>query len=197
MLRLGFFSFILASMLCFAACNSGSNQQEDSSALSKVDSIAHTENNPASRDLQSTTDAIPDSAISELLNIQESGGEIRMLILNELLFEENTANIMPDAELALEQAAAMLNSKATGKVMITGHSGVEDDADTQTLSKERAKAVFDFLQAQTLKESLSLQYQGVGNRYPMLANENEDGTPNELNRRKNQRVEIVARMVSK
>lgn len=196
MLRYGFLLLISAGLLSLNACNSGSNQQgddADSSSLTKVDSIAHTQNNPASRDLQTTTDAIADSAISENLNIQETGSEIRMLILNEVLFEGNTANIQPDAEIVLEQAASMLNAKGSGKVMVTGHSGEGADPD---LSRQRAKAVYDFLNKQTLKESLSLQYQGVGDRYPMLPNKNDDGTPNELNMRKNQRVEIVARRAS-
>lgn len=194
MLRYPSLLLMFATTLILGACNHASNKQSGTSDLSQGDSIARTDNNPASRDLQTT--ALPDSAISENLNIQETGSEFRMVILNEVLFEGNTAKIQEEEKFILEQAATLLNTRGDGKVMITGNSSMAGEPE-EALSRERAKAVFDFLKEQPLKADLNLQYQGVGNRYLMYPNDNEDGTPNEKNRRINQRIEIVSRRASR
>ena len=171
---------LLAFTIAFSACNNAEKSTKAGQEEAIVDSISMVH--------------LPDSAISENLNIQETGTELRMVVLNEVLFEEGTAKIQEEGQHILEQAAILLNTRGDGKVMITGNSGSEGDSEENlNLSKERAKVVFDFLNTQTLKTGLNLQYQGVGNQYPMMEETNADGTPNERNKRINQRVEIVSR----
>jgi outer membrane protein OmpA-like peptidoglycan-associated protein len=114
------------------------------------------------------------------------------VILENIVFESNTAVILPESYKALELLAGSMKQNPTLKIEIQGHvnwiNDWKDKTDTTgllTLSKERAKAVYDYL----VKKSVAAErmtYKGYGNTkmlYPEAKTEEEQ--------EKNRRVEIL------
>ena len=75
--------------------------------------------------------------------------------------------------------------RPTMRIEIRGHTdNVGNDAENQTLSQRRAKAVYDFL-IQNGIEATRLTYKGFGKTQPIDTNDTEQGRAN------NRRTEFV------
>lgn len=126
------------------------------------------------------------------LQVKESAAEVRIELAADVLFDFDKAEILPKAQSALKQAAALIRDKARGATRIEGHTDAKgSDAYNQKLSERRALAVKAWL---TNKEGLrNAQFltQGFGARKPKTPNQKPDGADNPEGRQQNRRVEII------
>lgn len=107
------------------------------------------------------------------------------IIMHDLLFELNSANIHPSSEQALQDLYLLMNKNPKITIDITGHTdNTGQAAYNQKLSENRAKAVYDDLVRRGIDPS-RLTYSGKGATQPIATNETEEG------RATNRRVEFT------
>ena len=109
----------------------------------------------------------------------------QILIKGVIHFGTNNATILPDGQQLLDEVVdALAKNRNIRKVSIEGHTDNRGNADKNVkLSKDRAKAVFDYL----LKQGIGadrLSHDGFGATKPLVPNTNA------ANRTKNRRVEF-------
>jgi outer membrane protein OmpA-like peptidoglycan-associated protein len=135
-----------------------------------------------------TTDSVTKTTLKIELKKIVKGASV---ILENIYFESNTAVILPESYTALELLAGSMKQNPTLKIEIQGHvnwiNDWKDKADTTgllALSKERAKAVYDYLLTKSVTAD-RMTYKGYGNTkmiYPEATTLEEQ--------EKNRRVEI-------
>jgi outer membrane protein OmpA-like peptidoglycan-associated protein len=105
------------------------------------------------------------------------------IVLNNIFFEFNSADLDPRSEREISQLTAFMNKNSNVKVMIIGHTdNVGSYAFNQNLSERRAEAVVKALiDRGILRDRLS--FKGMGSTQPVTSNDTEEG------RAKNRRVE--------
>jgi len=102
-----------------------------------------------------------------------------------ILFDTGKATIKPESKSIVDEIYNLLNSNATIKVSIEGHTdNVGDASANKKLSEARAKAVMDALIAKGIKKE-RLTSVGWGQEKPVADNRTDEG------KAKNRRVEIV------
>ncbi len=104
-----------------------------------------------------------------------------------IYFDTGKSVIKPESKQAIEEIAKLLNSQATLKLHVVGHTdNVGTLASNMTLSKQRAEAVVKALVNDHRIAASRLIANGVGPLAPVASNAAEEG------RAKNRRVELVA-----
>ena len=102
-----------------------------------------------------------------------------------VLFDFNKATLKPESDSVLQRVLAMLQSNATLKVEVQGHTdNVGGDAYNQNLSEARANSVVAWLTAHSIAP-VRLNAKGYGETMPVASNADDVG------RAKNRRVEIA------
>ena len=105
-----------------------------------------------------------------------------------VLFDFARSNIRPDAAATLSMVGEILRSAEITRAVVSGHTdSIGSDADNQTLSEARARAVVENLIASGVTAALSAE--GLGESRPVAPNE-VDGADNPAGRQLNRRVEI-------
>jgi outer membrane protein OmpA-like peptidoglycan-associated protein len=107
------------------------------------------------------------------------------IILKNVNFDFNTANLRPESETELNKLAEILKNNINTSVNIVGHTdSVGSDAYNLNLSKQRAEAVVNYLINKGIdgKRLISI---GKGESEPIATNDTEDG------RAINRRVEYI------
>lgn len=95
--------------------------------------------------------------------------------LNNIFFDTNSATLKPESKAELDKLVAFIKSNAIAKIEVGGHTdNVGDDKSNQTLSENRAKAVYDYLIKSGI-EALRLTSKGYGETKPVADNTTEDG----------------------
>ncbi len=110
----------------------------------------------------------------------------KIQVTETIFFDFNKATILPKSDPLLDNVAAVLNKfPQVKKISIEGHTDdVGTDAQNQTLSEKRAKAVFDALVKRKV-DAARLASKGWG-KSKQLVKENTDAA-----REKNRRVEFI------
>ncbi len=104
-----------------------------------------------------------------------------------LLFDFGKANLKPGAAAELANLIRYLQKNAAMQVEIGGHTdNVGDESANQTLSEQRARAVYDYLLAHQV-DARQITWRGYGEIAPMAPNNNE------TDRQRNRRVEIIGK----
>jgi outer membrane protein OmpA-like peptidoglycan-associated protein len=130
--------------------------------------------------------------IAESLQVQETATEVRIDLPADILFDFDKADILPRAQKALHQAAAIIQQRATGPVRIEGHTDSKGSpAYNQRLSDRRAVAVKDWLVTKEALRGVAFMTQGFGATRPKVPNMKPDGSDDPHGRQQNRRVEIV------
>lgn len=126
------------------------------------------------------------------LQIKETKSEIRIELAADVLFDFDKADILPKAQEALKQVAAVIREKAKGVVNIEGHTDSKGaDPYNQKLSERRANSVKDWLTNREGLKNVKFATRGFGSKKPVAPNTKPDGSDDPEGRQKNRRVDIV------
>ncbi|MEC8757743.1 MAG: OmpA family protein, partial [Bacteroidota bacterium] len=132
-----------------------------------------------------------ESQLLDIRNTQEAHDKNRRIEFNviglnlEVQFAKNSSRLPQSAESQLLFVREMLAANPTYSITIVGHTDISGDADVnQRLSRERAYAVYEYLQ-RTGASTDQLFYKGMGADQPRYSNDTE------LGRSKNRRIEII------
>ena len=110
--------------------------------------------------------------------------------LKNVFFEINKWDLKPESKAELDKLVLFLKQNPTIKVEISGHTDNSGDKKfNQTLSTNRAKAVYDYLIQQGGISAARLMYKGYADSKPKVPNDSPE------NKAKNRRVEF--RIISK
>lgn len=146
------------------------------------------------RDLEFGEDAVA-GAITDI-EVKETPTEIHIELAADVLFDFDKAQILPKAESALKQAAALIAERGSGAttVRIEGHTDAKgDDAYNQKLSERRAESVRAWLSQQGGLGEFEFSATGKGESQPVAPNTKADGSDDPDGRQRNRRVEIVVK----
>lgn len=108
-----------------------------------------------------------------------------VMTMRGVLFDSGSASILPGAQRALGEVAALLNEYPDRRVDVEGHTdSVGGGAYNQALSERRASSVAAFLRLNGV-EAARVESRGLGESKPVASNDDAAG------RQSNRRVEIV------
>lgn len=120
--------------------------------------------------------------IEILLEKIKVGSEVT---LNNIFFETNKFELLPQSKIELEVLKELLNANPSVQIQIQGHTdNVGDAKANEKLAENRAKAVYSYL----IKEGISrnrLSFKGFGETKPIADNNTEDG------RKQNRRTNFI------
>jgi len=110
--------------------------------------------------------------LAVLLQPIEIGSKV---ILNNIFFDTNKFDLKPESVAELQKLVDFLNVNPGLKIEISGHTdNVGNDQLNQTLSENRAKAVYQYLVENKI-DPARLQYKGYGKTQPIATNDTEEG----------------------
>ena len=120
-----------------------------------------------------------------IINVALSPIEVgNKVVLNNIFFDSNKFDLKPESKDELQKLVSFLNLNPTVHIEISGHTDdVGGDAFNQTLSQNRAKAVYNYLIANNINAA-RLVYKGYGEKQPIAPNTSDE------NRAKNRRTEF-------
>lgn len=105
--------------------------------------------------------------------------------LNDIYFDFNSYDLLPESMVVLEEFFDFLSDNPTLKVSIEGHTDdIGTDSDNLLLSQKRAKAVYDHLILLGIQQQ-RIGYKGYGESRPIENNQTDKG------RARNRRTEFV------
>ena len=108
----------------------------------------------------------------------------QVLVLNNVRFEFDRSDLLPDSRTLLEQVAASLKDQPELKIEVAGHTdSMGSDAYNLALSDRRAASVRSYLVKQGVPTA-NIYSKGYGERVPVATNNTDEG------RALNRRVEI-------
>lgn len=106
------------------------------------------------------------------------------MALYNIFFEVNKFDLKPESDTELEKLLKLITVNNKLQIEIGGHTDNSgNEASNLTLSKNRAKAVYDWLIAKGIPAG-RLSYKGYGSSVPAAENDTDEG------KRKNRRTEI-------
>lgn len=146
----------------------------------------------------------PDAAgpVQDVIGVVESldgteqetreGATVTVALTSDVLFAFDRADLSPAARGRLHRVAEQITADAAGgAVRVEGHTDDQgSDAYNDDLSQRRADTVRRTLEELLVGQSLTFEATGHGEGEPTVPNI-VDGEPNEENRAKNRRVEII------
>ena len=114
------------------------------------------------------------------------GCEVEAVIeLDGVHFDFDKATLKPEAEVVLNEAAALLNKHERVVVEVAGHTdSMGSEEYNQGLSERRANAVQDYLVSKGVRAS-RMTAKGYGESMPVASNDTDEG------RAENRRVELI------
>lgn len=109
----------------------------------------------------------------------------RPIVLKNVFFNTNSAELRPISKTELDQLKKMLDENPNMRIQISGHTDAEgDDAKNKTLSENRAKSVRAYLVEKGIALT-RLEAKGYGETQPIDSNDTPEG------RAKNRRTEFL------
>lgn len=113
----------------------------------------------------------------------ESGERIA---LHNVFFEVDRYELLDESQIELDKVVEMLNNNPSVRVELGGHTdNVGSPAANQTLSEQRAKAVYNYLVSKGIAAN-RLSYKGYGETQPVADNATPEGR--QMNRRTEMKV---------
>lgn len=112
--------------------------------------------------------------------------EVTIALDAAVLFDTGKADLKPDAQRVLHEAAERVKKFKGASVLISGHTdNVGNEASNKTLSDKRAAAVRDHFTSHEGVDAVGLAVKGFGKSQPVADNTSEAG------RARNRRVEVL------
>jgi outer membrane protein OmpA-like peptidoglycan-associated protein len=106
------------------------------------------------------------------------------IVLKNIFFASKSYNLEPESEVELNKLYTLLSHNANLRIEIGGHTdNIGDDNANMILSKNRAKAVMDYLIEKGISKD-RLSYKGYGETKPIASNDTDEG------RAQNRRTEV-------
>ena len=101
-----------------------------------------------------------------------------MVVLNNIFFDTNKYNLLPQSKIELQQLIQFLVLYPAVSIEIGGHTdNVGDDKSNLTLSENRAKTVYNYLVNNKISPA-RLSFKGYGETKPVADNHTEEGRKN-------------------
>jgi OmpA-OmpF porin, OOP family len=108
----------------------------------------------------------------------------QVVTIEKIRFENGSAQLLKSSYKALDVLVNTLNEHPFMEIEIIGHTDNQGNENAnKKLSKERAKAVYDYLLSESVINPMT--YKGVGSLQPVAPNDTDE------NKAKNRRVEFV------
>jgi outer membrane protein OmpA-like peptidoglycan-associated protein len=109
---------------------------------------------PLSADQSRLTEVYADDPWLSLMTDFDSKKVKPVLIIEDIFFESNKSELLPDAERTLDKVALIMNSNQKLKIELGAHTDSNGpDAANQTLSDQRAKAASDYVISKGIESS--------------------------------------------
>ena len=122
--------------------------------------------------------------LAAIADVKKDENGITVTLKNDILFETGSAELSDASKKTLTDLNRVLKKYPENIIVVKGYTDSTGTvAYNQTLSEQRAKAVYDFILDNGLKTS-SLNYKGYGVKNPIADNSTAAG------RAKNRRVEL-------
>lgn len=116
------------------------------------------------------------------------GSAQRIALDSSVLFDTGEYELRPAAFEAIDRALAAVAERSETSVLVAGHTDAVGSREAnETLSRNRARAVADYLIAQADFDAERVTLEAFGESRPVASNETADG------RAKNRRVELTVR----
>lgn len=134
----------------------------------------------------STTDSLNKKmALVNLLPVLPDSFETGQTFeLKNIQFDNGSAKLLHDSFFILDEWIKVLNDHPFMEIQINGNTDNQgNEAKNKKLSKDRAKAIYDYFVEQDVINPMT--YKGFGSSQPIVANDTEE------NRKKNQRIELL------
>ncbi|NJN47123.1 MAG: OmpA family protein [Candidatus Competibacteraceae bacterium] len=146
-------------------------------------------------DFQAPTIQLPEITAAGI-SVQETDELAVITVAADILFDFDKADIRPDAEVALQQIAGVLQKRyADQPFTIHGHTDSKgSDSYNKALSQRRAGAVSAWLAGNGIAAE-RVELEAHGEAQPVAPNETPTATDNPAGRQQNRRVEIVVQRV--
>jgi OOP family OmpA-OmpF porin len=126
-----------------------------------------------------------DSIVNIKQILVDTTGKSSTLILKNILFETNDANLLPISYSELDIMVEYLNRNPRATLEIAGHTDNSgNEKQNRLLSENRARSVFKYFLLKSIDES-RVNYKGYGSSKPIVSNETPEG------RKTNRRVEFI------
>ncbi len=108
----------------------------------------------------------------------------QVIVLENIFFDFDKSVLLPQSFVELKKLTEILNKYPQMCIELSGHTDSKGkDRYNQTLSEQRAKAVYDYLISKGIDKE-RLEYKGYGAKQPIADNSTDEG------RAKNRRVEF-------
>lgn len=131
------------------------------------------------------------SSLDDSVATSESDGRTRVTLAADVLFRFNRASVTRRADSRLGEVVERIERRKPATVRITGYTDAKGEPGyNRTLSRRRAKAVADGLQAKLGAGGPRLRIVGRGEADPVAPNVKSDGTDNPKGRARNRRVTV-------
>ena len=122
--------------------------------------------------------------LAKIADVKKTDNGIEVTLKNDILFTTGSAELSDAAKTTLTDLNKVLKKYPENIIQVQGHTDSTGSASfNQTLSEQRAKAVYDFILDNGLKTS-GLTYIGFGSKQPVASNDTAEG------KAKNRRVEL-------
>jgi OOP family OmpA-OmpF porin len=116
----------------------------------------------------------------------QSTEQVEITLGSDVLFAPDSADLSPQAQAALDAAAAHLAGREPGTIAVVGHTDdVDDDAHNQDLSERRAQAVASALAERIDTAEYPIETSGRGETEPVVPNDGD------AERARNRRVTLT------
>jgi len=156
--------------------------------VSKTGYLFHSENFSLERTASFDKPFLLEIALQPILSADEPDARpvvSRPVVLRNVFFDTGSAALLPASTTELDRLVALLRESPALRIQVSGHTdNVGDDAGNQTLSENRAKAVYDYL-IQNGITAERLRFKGFGETKPIASNDTPEG------RSQNRRTEFV------
>ncbi len=113
--------------------------------------------------------------LAAIAEVVKSDNGIQVFLKNDILFATNSSELTADSMQTLTDLNRVLKKYPQNRIVVQGYTdSTGTDAINNRLSKERAKAVYDFLLGSGLKTK-SITYIGYGSANPIASNSTAAG----------------------
>lgn len=113
--------------------------------------------------------------LAAIAEVVKSDNGIQVFLKNDILFATNSSELTTDSMQTLTDLNRVLKKYPQNRIVVQGYTdSTGTDAINNRLSKERAKAVYDFLLGSGLKTK-SITYIGYGSANPIASNSTAAG----------------------